>query len=396
MNREDAFEVLQRVFAPLPVDGFLDDTLDQRFIRVSGDGNEYRADLLGGEPERLLLEAFGEISPHLGYHAAEPLGPPPPVEPVAGVFAFKTKIAAFHSLGYTVRLPQPRWLSPRLGELLRALEFLFHKPATAEVFWSRRDAKAPVHHDDYDIIVIQLRGRKRWFISSGPSELHNAWETIPLGPPTLGPFETVEVGPGDLLYLPRGTKHRVDALEDSIHLSIGFVPLTLREAMIAVLDHLSERDRTLREAVGSRLSSAVTANNFDDLAPRIREGVARLAAFCQSDEAIALAMQRRSSRAIRDLKSPAAAERSDGLSANSQVRHSPLAICHLTVTSDKIDFSYPGGHIYIHPGVERSVRFICDTPRFRVRDVPGDVGDDIRIALVDKFLSSGFLELVRD
>jgi hypothetical protein len=226
--------------------------------------------------------------------------------------------------------------------------------------------------------------------------LQNAWESIPKGPPSLGPFETVEVGPGDLLYVPRGTKHRVDALEDSIHLSIGFVPLTLREAIIAALDQLSDLDRTFRETVGSRLTSSVGANDFKGLNPKVRDGVARLAAFCQWDEAIAVAMQRRSSRAIRDLKTQGTTGRYGDISASSLVRQSSLSICHLTVTPDNIDFSYPGGHIYIHPGVEESVRFITDTPQFRVRELPGAIGDDIRIALVEKFLSSGFLELARE
>ena len=395
MNLQSAHEILQRIFTPEPLDRFLDEILGQRFLKVAGVGQDYRAGLLGADPQQAILEAFGEISPHIGFHSAEPLGPPPSIEPVASIPAFKTKISAFHALGYTVRLPQPRWLSPGLGELLRALEFLFHKPVSAEAFWSRGDAKAPVHHDDYDIIVIQLRGRKRWFISTERSELQNAWESIPKGPPTLGPFETVEAGPGDLLYLPRGTEHRVDALEESIHLSIGFVPLTVREAIIASLDHLSDLDRTFRETIGSRLASSVRVNDFGALNPRIREGVGRLAAFCQSDESIALAMQRRSSKAIRDLKMQGTTEGYGGLSANTLVRQSPLAMSHLTVTADKIDFSYPGGHIYIHRGVEESVRFISDTQQFQVRDVPGAIGDDIRIALVEKFLSSGFLELAR-
>jgi hypothetical protein len=391
---QDAQRTLQRILAPMPLDQFLDETLGRRFVKISGDGTSYRAALLGNDPERVILDAFREVAPHIGFHAAAPKGPPPSIEAVSDSHAFKRKIEAFHALGYTVRIPQPRWLSPQLDEFLRSLEFFFHQPAMAEAFWSRGDAKAPPHHDDYDLIAIQLKGRKRWFISTDPASLPNPWKSGPTPPPSLERHEAVEVAPGDLLYLPRGTDHRVDALADSLHLSIGFVPLTLREAIGAALDHLSEFDRAFRENVGSRLAYSIRTNDFGELAPRIRSGVARLLQICGSDEFIAQALQRRSSRAVGELKKPVTPEHRSQISVTTLVRHSSSAICHLSVNREQIDFSHPGGHVYIHRGVQESARFIAETPEFRVGDVPGLVGDDIRIALVQKFLSSGFLEVV--
>ncbi len=209
--------------------------------------------------------------------------------------------------------------------------------------------------------------------------------------------QVVEVGPGDLLYLPRGTKHRVDALADSLHISIGFVPLTLREAITAALDHFSDLERGLRVSVGDRLSAAVSRDDFADIAAQVRQGVAALAQLCASDDFIAEAMQRRSSRAIGDLdKLPPAGYRPSQITAELRVRHNPLALCHLSANAEKIDFSHPGGHIYIHRGAEEGVRFIAATPEFQVRDVPGAYGDDVRFALVGRFLDSGFLQAVGD
>jgi hypothetical protein len=72
-----------------------------------------------------------------------------------------------------------------------------------------------------------------------------------------------------------------------------------------------------------------------------------------------------------------------------------LAISNLTAARGQIDFSHPGGHVYIHRGVEPSVVFIAKTPQFRVREIPpATIGDDIRVALVERLVSSGFLEVV--
>jgi hypothetical protein len=194
--------------------------------------------------------------------------------------------------------------------------------------------------------------------------------------------------------LPRGTKHRVDAMADSFHLSIGFIPLTMREAIIATLDHLSEYDRAFRESVDPRLALSIRNNNFGALPEKIREGLAKLQSVSRSDDFVAQSLQRRSSRAIADLEKLPAPKGSVTLSPASLLRQSPLAVSHLMATAQKIDLSHPGGHVYIHRGVEESVAFIVGNREFHVRDIPGEIGDDVRIALAEKFVSAGLFEVV--
>lgn len=392
---QDAHEILQRILAPMSLDNFLDDTLGRCFAKVSGDRQSYRTTLLGDDAEGAILNAFRDLAPNIGFHAAEPKGPPPSIEPVADSRAFRAKVESFHALGYTVRVPLPRWLSPKLDEFLRSLEFFLHQPATAEAFWSRGDAKAPPHHDDYDLIAIQIKGRKRWYVSTDPASLPNPWKSGPNPVPKMERHQPIDMAVGDLLYLPRGTDHRVDAIEPSLHLSIGFVPLTLREAIAATLDHLSDLDRTFRQAVGARLAFSIRRNDFTRLGPLIREGLSRVMQACGSDDFVAQAMQRRSSRAIADLKTSRKIEPRPRISSETLVRHDPMAISNLTAVRDQIDFSHPGGHIYIHLGAEPSVAFIAETPQFRVGEIPpATIGNDVRVALVEKFISSGFLEIV--
>lgn len=394
MILQDAYSTFQTILDPMPLDTFLDSVLGQRFIKIPGNAQSARAKLFGDDPLQLALESFEVLAPRMGCHSEAPLGPHPLIEPLASAEAFEAKIEAFYSLGYTVRLRDIRKLSPALDEFLRAMESIFHTPATVEAFVSRGDAHAPVHHDDYDIIVVQLTGKKRWFISTERSELPNVWKTAPEGTVLLGPHEVLEVNVGDLLYLPRGTRHRVDAMADSFHLSIGFIPLTMREAIIAALDHLSEFDRSFRELADPRLALSIRNNNFGALPERIREGLAKLHSISQSDDFVAQSLQRRSSRAIADLEKLPAPQGKVSLSAGSLLRQSPVGVAHLMATAQKIDLSHPGGHVYIHRGVEDSVAFMVGNREFRVRDIPGEIGDDVRVALAEKFVSAGLFEVV--
>ena len=74
------------------------------------------------------------------------------------------------------------------------------------------------------------------------------------------------------------------------------------------------------------------------------------------------------------------------------VRHAPNAVAALLVNGEHVDFAQPGEHILINAAVEDSLKFIADTPEFRVADIAGDIDDQVRVALVQRLIASGFLE----
>lgn len=391
MNLADAQAVLQQVLDPLPADAFLDEVLGERFIKVEGGAADHRRGLLGPEPDQTLLAAFDRLAPKITRHAQNPLGQPPEPGPVADAAAFRELIDRHHALGWTVRLPEVRGLTPQLALFVRALEAILHQPVEATVFWSRGDGAAQVHYDEYDIIVIQLVGSKRWFINTDPPPLNNPWRGIAEGPPALDPHQVLEVAAGDLLYLPCGTAHRVDALSDSLHLSIGFRPLTLRDAVIAALDHMSDLDRRLRMGVGNRLAAQTRTGQFGDLPAQVRGALGQLLRLCGDDAFLGQALQRRASRALGNLEALERPADAPPLSLQSRLKRHPLALGHVIGNAERLDFAHPGGHIHIHRGAEPAVAFIANATDFRVADLPGGLPEDVRLALAQRFVDAGFL-----
>ena len=163
---------------------------------------------------------------------------------------------------------------------------------------------------------------------------------------------------------------------------------------MAALDQLSDVDQTLRATIGGRMAHHVRGVGLERLAGPVQDGIERLRAACRTPGFLAAALQRRSSRVVAALAPLPGVKPAPALELDSELTHSEVAFCHLTGNPDKIDLSHPGGHVYIHRGAEPALLFMVNTPRFRVRDVPGEVGDEVRLSLAQKLVEIGFLKTV--
>jgi bifunctional lysine-specific demethylase and histidyl-hydroxylase MINA len=166
----------------------------------------------------------------------------------------------------------------------------------------------------------------------------------------------------------------------------------VRDAVIAALDHLCDLDRGWRMTFGGPLALLLRGPGLERFNAPTVEAAANLAVACKTPGFLASALQARSSRAVAALEALPVPQPLPLIDLDTELVHSEMAFCHLTASPERIDVSYPGGHLYIHRGAQRSVEHIVNTPRFRVRDIPADVGDDIRLSLATRFLAIGFLE----
>ncbi|NNC47731.1 MAG: hypothetical protein HKO13_04775 [Sphingomonas sp.] len=394
MNYADALNLFEALTAPIESDLFMSEIVGKRPVAVLGSGDDAqvrRLRLIGDDPKATILDSYRAHATELTCHIAEPKVPPPEPREVSGPEEFAGLVKEFHAADYTVRIPQASQLSPELAQFIRALEFLFSGMADTVVFWSGQGAEAPVHDDEYDVIAIQLLGQKKWYVSREEASLRNPWR-IGTPVPEIGRKSEIDVEPGDMLYLPRGTVHTVSTpSEESIHLSIAFNPVTVRDAMQACLDYLSDEERSLRENASGRGDAVACGDTLAPLEDRVRAGLDKLAQAAKSDDFIRIAMRYRQSRLIGNMpKLEKGAPVPVG--PDSTVRHAPTAVAALLVNGEHVDFAQPGEHILVNAAVEESLSFIADHPRFRVGDIPGPVDDPVRVALVQRLLASGFLE----
>lgn len=146
--------------------------------------------------------------------------------------------------GVSITMTQLEDYSNRVLALIRGLEASLHCPVQVNLYMTPGEAQGlGVHVDDHDVLVLQLQGRKTWDIydrqvGGGESANPSADTARPVECP-----ETITLEAGGWLYVPKGVRHEVrnKATEPSIHLAIGFHPLTwgrmLQEGVEKALRH---------------------------------------------------------------------------------------------------------------------------------------------------------------
>lgn len=381
MTQEEARALLEGLLAPLPLADFRATVEASRPAHVQSGASHPRAQLLGPDPKATILAGYASHATILDSHAVAPTGPVPEARAIDSPQAFAALIERFHANGHTVRVPGIPALAPTLARITRAIEAVFTVPADASLFWSADKARAKVHYDDNDIIVVQLTGTKRWFVADAPSPLGNVWKDAAEGPTLLGEHTVIELTPGDLLYVPRGTPHTVESSGECLHATITFTPHTFRAALIAAIDRASDGDRRLR-------SVAPTPPG-----PMMGQALTMLAEQWRTPHFLETAEAHRVSRMVGRLPAlPRVAPPAAPLAPETRVRHTPLALIHLLPRGERIDVAIPGGHVFVHAGAGEALAHIAATSAFRIADLPG-VTPDVAVALVERLMAGGVLKV---
>ena len=129
--------------------------------------------------------------------------------------------------GCSLRLRCPQAHLPPVHALCASLEDFFSTFVGSNAYLTPSGSQgfAP-HYDDIEAFILQLEGRKHWRVYPPRSEE----ETLPrLSSPNLEqgdigqPALEATLGPGDLLYFPRGWVHQADTVGDSpsLHLTVS-------------------------------------------------------------------------------------------------------------------------------------------------------------------------------
>ncbi|WP_346238150.1 cupin domain-containing protein [Niabella insulamsoli] len=126
----------------------------------------------------------------------------------------------------------------------------FQSPVQANLYLTPNKSQGfNPHWDTHDVFVLQISGTKTWHLYGFEKELPTKNQTFVSKGYSKEPIQTIQLAPGDFLYVPRGYVH--DAVADdgiSSHITIGVLSFTWARFFNELFPQL-ETFKTFREAV---------------------------------------------------------------------------------------------------------------------------------------------------
>lgn len=271
---------------------------------------------------------------------------------------------------------------PPVADFCRDLERTLTHPVQANAYLTPPVAQGlNLHEDPHDVFAVQTYGSKRWVVHP-PGEAE-PWD--------------LHLSPGDVLYLPAGTRHAAQTIDaPSLHLTIGVRTTSWRQLV----------DRAVRAAVAEvdDLDHALPAGWADepsflgeDLTALLGRVAARLLQDGRADTALAHEAEtfwstRPVERAggLRDLLEL------DHLDDDTLVRRRGGATARLgRHDDDRIELTLIDRTLRLPASVEPAVRRVIDGEVARPSDLDDVMDLDSRVVLCRRLVREGLLTIDR-
>jgi lysine-specific demethylase/histidyl-hydroxylase NO66 len=245
------------------------------------------------------------------------------------------------------------------------------------------------HEDSHDVFVLQAFGRKRWEVWERGVRL-DPKEAEPL-PPT----HSIELRPGDCLYIPEGAAHAARTQETvSGHLTIGIRVQTwvdlVRDAFAR-----AEGEDAFRERM-----PAGWYRSLDSLSPQVADRLAELRRWLEKLDAAEMAGEM--IERFLTTRPPFLAGSLRGLleagSVTDQTRVSRVrgSLCELAERGGRL-FVYLGDRELRMPArAVPAMRFVAQRAAFTVGDLSPFLDGSSRLVLVRRLIREGLLTLEPD
>lgn len=284
---DSEYPVLRTLVSPVPVELFLQEYWPQRWFATHGPVERLPAPLRGPELAnfRALVGRYRGL-PTFGQGRRGPRTITTEADP-----------GHLYDMGLTVTLTDIAHCLPGADALLRQLEHdlgIGEGSARILAFASPTGDGVAPHFDAEDVFSVQLIGTKRFEVA--PVKELPFPHGIQFGPrvkvfdelylqsaggfPKVehAAFETIDMKPGSVLYVPRGTWHRTEAGADSLSLSISLRPASAAECLLYALRNLLIQDPQWRRPLYGAWGNEKQRATALERAQKLLAGLPRLAA----------------------------------------------------------------------------------------------------------------------
>jgi bifunctional lysine-specific demethylase and histidyl-hydroxylase NO66 len=250
------------------------------------------------------------------------------------------------------------------------------------------------HHDTHDVFVLQVHGTKHWVLREplveAPLARHRSDHEEAARQPVVA---EVDLGPGDCLYLPRGTIHAAAAQEGtSLHLTIGVLATTVHDLLRRLLDRAAD-EPALRRSLPLRYAADEQA-----AAEAVKQAAAALTGWLDGLDAHEVAgdlvtrHRRRRPPLLEGMLEDLAGL--DAVDDATRLARRPDVWCDVVPDEHRLRLELPDRTVDLPAALESVIRRLLDGGTHAVGDLADALDGPSRAVLARRLVREGVLRVV--
>ncbi|MFT3904552.1 MAG: cupin domain-containing protein [Niabella sp.] len=251
-------DFFKQIVAPYSVEQFFEQYHEKNILHVQRNDEHYYKDILTSLEISSFLDRQdifypsvrivknGKEIPNAEYtNKGVPIGH----HKKDGVINTEKAFALFNN-GATLVIQAGQRYFDNLSKCCMALSQKFNSPVQANLYITPNKSQGfNPHWDTHDVFVVQISGTKTWHLYGFEKELPTKNQPFISKGYEKQPLQTIQVCPGDFLYVPRGYVHDAQADDGiSAHITIGVLSFTWARLFNEVFPQMEEH-KAFREAV---------------------------------------------------------------------------------------------------------------------------------------------------
>lgn len=248
-------KALSRVLNPLTLPDFMDQYWERETLHIERDDAGHFDDILRLTDIESLLS-----SRELSFPAVQLSRKRSPVAVAAytdnSQRIVPSRLIEAYRQGATIVMSAAHQSLPALAEFRRVVQAELDLRCQTNLYLSPPGEQGfGAHYDSHDVFILQVQGSKTFNFYEGGVDRpysHEGFDATVHKPGELA--ESVTVSAGDTLYIPRGVFHDAVACDDaSLHITLGIYAMTLRDALLEMVDVMTQADPRYRRSVPEEL-----------------------------------------------------------------------------------------------------------------------------------------------
>lgn len=296
--------------------------------------------------------------------------------------------------GDTIVMTHMHKLHAELMDLCRSVQRSFMMRCQTNVYLSPAGNQGfNPHFDTHDVFILQVSGSKTFKFYSGGSSLPTSADSFNSEVHKIGSLtESILLGAGDTLYIPRGFTHDAVASNDepSLHVTLGVYPILMHELLQEIVHISSASDIDVRKSVPQTVwmsteSTASTVHQIKSILQKhLTEDVVSLA-LSRLRDSVALEATKNSNKSIQN-----AVDQSVHLCTVARVNHD--SILQLERTGDVLKLRTFGTFVEFDEPFSSTVEWLVEQSTCNVDSVPG-LDSEQRLALLEILCKNDIITL---